>query len=175
MDLADRQSSLVTTAIIPTPDCQAIIQWMKRDCEPACRRTTLILGNVRDTVPTFVQNGSAPPVGFVSIDVDLHSSTMQTLQLFTLPGRKLLGRTFIYFDDADQTICHRFAGELLAIDDFNIANDSIKIDQLRGFSSGRPFPEKQYLRMMYVAHDLAAISNYSSTPDRRPMMMHVLR
>ena len=138
-------------------------------------RTTLIIGNVKDTVPSFVRDGSAPPVGFVSIDVDLYSSTMQALQLFMLPGRKLLLRTFIYFDDVDQPASHRFAGELLAIDDFNKANDTIKIDRLRGFNIGRPFPEKEYLKRMYVAHDLEAISNCHQALDREPLMTHALK
>ena len=138
-------------------------------------RTTLILGNVRETVPTFVREGLAPPVGFVSVDVDLYSSTMQALQLFSLPGRKLLRRTFIYFDDVEMIICHQFAGELLAIDDFNKANNSIKIDRLRGFNIERPFPEKNYLKMMYVAHDLDAISKCRSSSDHQPLMSHALR
>lgn len=138
-------------------------------------RTTLILGNVRDTVPAFVRDANAPPVGFISVDVDLYSSTMQALQILTLPGRKLLMRTFIYFDDVELPISHRFAGELLAIDEFNAANSTIKIDQLRGFNINRPFPEKSYLRMMYVAHDLEAIANRRPGQDRKPLMTHVLR
>jgi len=138
-------------------------------------RTTLILGNVRDTVPAFVREAGAPPVGFISVDVDLYSSTMLALQILTLPGRKLLLRTFIYFDDVELPISHRFAGELLAIDEFNHANSSIKIDQLRGFNINRPFPEKSYLRMMYVAHDLEAIANRRPGRDRGPLTTHVLR
>jgi hypothetical protein len=139
-------------------------------------RTELILGNVADTVPAFVRAGSAPPVGFISVDVDLYSSTMQALQVLALPGRKLLRRTFIYFDDVDLPVSHRFAGELLAIDDFNRANQSIKIDRLHGFNIGRPFPEKEYLNMMYVAHDLAAISKCALTATGKPpLMTHALR
>jgi hypothetical protein len=136
--------------------------------------TTLILGNVRDTVPTFVREGTAPPLGFISIDVDLYSSTTQALQILSLPSAKMLNRTFLYFDDIDLPICHRFAGELLAIDDFNHASDGIKIDRLRGFSRERPFPEKAYLKMMYVAHNIQAISQYTYDPDHKPLMTHVL-
>jgi hypothetical protein len=134
-------------------------------------RTTLILGNVRDTVPAFVNDGRAPPIGFVAVDVDLYSSTMQALEILSLPGAKMLHRTFLYFDDVEMTFCHRFAGELLAIDEFNRTNDKIKIDRLRGFNSNRPFPEKEYLKMMYVAHDLQAIS--SCSPRRDPRQRHL--
>jgi hypothetical protein len=136
--------------------------------------TTLILGNVRDTVPRFVNDGSSPPIGFISIDVDLYSSTMQALEILSLPGSRRLNRTFLYFDDTDLIICHRFAGELLAIEDFNSANNAIKIDRLRGFSTNRPFPEKAYLHGMFVAHDLQAIAAARAGPDRQPLMTHVL-
>jgi hypothetical protein len=138
-------------------------------------RTTLILGNVRDTVPAFVNEGRAPPIGFMSVDVDLYSSTIRALDILSLPRARMLHRVFIYFDDIELTFCHRFAGELLAIDEFNQANEKIKIDRLRGFASDRPFPEKQYLKMMYVAHDLRAISSYANRPDPKPLMTHTMR
>lgn len=104
-------------------------------------RTRLVLGNVRDTVPAFVNEGRAPPIGFISMDVDLYSSTIRALDILSLPRAKMLHRAFIYFDDIELTFCHRFAGELLAIDEFNRANESVKIDRLRGFATNRPFPE----------------------------------
>ena len=137
-------------------------------------RTTLILGNVRDTVPKFVREGLAPPIGFVSVDVDLYSSTKQALQIFSTAGASMLNRAFIYFDDVELLYCHRFAGELLAIDEFNTLSETIKIDRLRGFNIERPFPEKSYLRMMYVAHNLQGISN-TAPPRRQPLMTHSLR
>jgi hypothetical protein len=137
-------------------------------------RTTLILGNVRDTVPAFVGR-SKIPIGFISMDVDLYSSTAHALAILSLPRAKKLHRTFIYFDDVEMTICHKFAGELLAIEEFNRLNDHIKIDRLRGFKSGRPFPEKEYLDMMYVAHDLDAITKLAPQENRQPLMTHTLR
>lgn len=138
-------------------------------------RTTLILGNVRDTVPAFVNEGRAPPIGFMSVDVDLYSSTIRALDILSLPSARMLHRVFIYFDDIELTFCHRFAGELLAIDEFNQANEKIKIDRLRGFAGDRPFPEKQYLKMMYVAHDLRAIASYANRSDPKPLMTHTMR
>lgn len=132
-------------------------------------RTTLILGNICETVPAFVKDVGVPPLGFISVDVDLYSSTAQALAVLSLPGSKKLHRTFLYFDDIEFTICHKFAGELLAIEEFNRLNDGIKIDRLRGFKGNRPFPERAYLNMMYVAHDLQAISR-SGLERRKPRM-----
>jgi len=77
-------------------------------------RTTLIIGDIKTTLPDFVAGRKAPPVGFVSVDVDLYSSTVDTLKLFTLPGKSMLRRVPMYFDDTDFVFNHRFAGELLA-------------------------------------------------------------
>jgi hypothetical protein len=138
-------------------------------------RTTLILGNVRDTVPAFVNEGLAPPIGFIAIDLDLYSSTKHALDILSPPSARILHRVFIYFDDVELPFCHRFAGELLAIDEFNRVNEKIKIDRLRGFDNNRPFPEKQYLKMMYVAHDLQAISSCANRAGHQPLMTHSLR
>jgi hypothetical protein len=129
-------------------------------------KTTLVLGNVKETVPAFIKSGNAPHIGFISVDVDLYSSSMQALAILS-PEIKKLDRTYLYFDDVELPISHRFAGELLAIEDFNREHQTIKIDQLRGFSSGRPFPEKEYIKMMYVAHDLKAIDGYANRPKER--------
>jgi hypothetical protein len=122
-------------------------------------RTTLVLGNVKETVPAFFDDPSVPPVGFVAFDLDLYSSTAAALPILSMPGRRTLDHVPLYFDDTEHSISHRFAGELLAIDEFNQVNDQVKIDRWRGLGSDRPFPEASYLRKMYMAHDLQAISS----------------
>jgi hypothetical protein len=124
-------------------------------------RTQLVLGNIAATLPPFVANGHAP-VGFVACDVDLYSSTMDVLKLFTLPGRKMLRRVFMYFDDVDFVFNHRFAGEWLAIDEFNQANPHLKIDAWRGIRKDRVFVDEPWLDKMFIAHDLDAISKFVS-------------
>jgi hypothetical protein len=119
-------------------------------------RTKLVLGNIGDTVPTFFENFSPAPIGFVSIDLDLYSSTRDALRVFLGPGERMLWHTPMYFDDIDSMFNHRFAGERLAIDDFNASSAHVKIDKWHGVQRGRPFPERPYLQQMYVAHDLRA-------------------
>jgi hypothetical protein len=115
--------------------------------------TNLILGDVAETVPRFVQDQRFP-VGFVSIDLDLYSSTLDALCLFTLPGRRMLPHTPIYFDDTLAAFSHHFAGELLAIEDFNDENHGVKIDTWRSLKTLTAFPESSWLDAMYMAHDL---------------------
>jgi hypothetical protein len=120
--------------------------------------TKLVLGNVEHTIPEFVAE-QHHPLGFVAFDLDLYSSTKSALRLFTLPDRQVLKRTFLYFDDIEYRWNHRFAGELLAIEEFNTESSSIRIDMWRGLNRDRPFPERPWLRKMYIAHDLEAISD----------------
>ena len=127
-------------------------------------RTTLILGNVKDTVGRFFQVHQPPPIGFVSIDVDLYSSSRDALGLFQAPGCQMLWHVPVYFDDIDFIFNHRFAGELLAIDEFNQSSPQVKLDRWHGLANGRPFPERHFLTKMYVAHDLRA--GAKAQPDR---------
>jgi hypothetical protein len=122
-------------------------------------RTRLVLGDVAETVPEFVQHIQPSAVGFISIDVDYYTSTLSALRMLTLPGKQMLRVVPMYFDDVYQMSYHRFAGELAAIDEFNRINELIKIDRWRDIETGRAFPHAAWLKGMYLAHDLGAISN----------------
>ena len=130
-------------------------------------RTSLILGDVTETVPRFFEDPSVPPVGFIAFDLDLYSSTTPALRVLSMPGTKTLDHVALYFDDTEHSISYRFAGELLAIDEFNESNNHVKIDRWRGLRSDRPFPEASFLQKMYMAHDLQSIS--SRALERGPL------
>ena len=132
-------------------------------------RSTLVVGDVADTVPTFVQKTRRSPIGFIAVDLDLYSSTCAALQILTIPGKQMLLHVPIYFDDVAELHSHRFAGELLAIEEFNAGNGTVKIDQWRGITDDRAFPESGWLKRMYLAHDLKAISK--ATPFREPLRL----
>ncbi|SFQ16239.1 hypothetical protein SAMN05216419_10823 [Nitrosomonas cryotolerans] len=120
-------------------------------------RTELRLGNIADTLPKFVLENH-PPIGFVSCDVDLYSGTKDVLKIFSLPNKKMLRRVFMYFDDIDFVFNHAFAGELLAIQEFNESNPLVKIDIWRDIRKNRVFSNDLWLNKMFVAHDLDAIN-----------------
>jgi hypothetical protein len=134
-------------------------------------RTTLILGDVKTTVSTFYNDLRVPPVGFISVDLDLYSSTTHALRILSNPEKRALDHVPIYFDDVAEAPNHRFAGELLAIDEFNEANTHVKIDQWRGIKVGRPFPEAWFCERMFMAHDLQAISGKAI--DRHPEKLSI--
>jgi hypothetical protein len=134
-------------------------------------RTTLLLGNVRDTVNRLFEEHKPPPIGFVSFDMDLYSSTRDAFQLFTHPSKQMLVHTPLYFDDLGSFTYHDHAGELLAIHEFNKQNYGVKIHPWAGVRNERPFHEAPYLDHMFSAHDLAGASkiNLDRTVDTLPL------
>ncbi len=121
-------------------------------------RTELILGNVKETVPKFLSYNSLP-IGFISFDLDLYSSTVDAMAVLSSASQKNLNRVILYFDDIDFYFNHKFAGELLAISEFNENHVQVKIDKWRGVQRDKVFRDSLWLSRMYVAHDLEAISS----------------
>jgi len=121
-------------------------------------RTELVLGDISHTVPEFVSKMQKAPLGFVAVDVDYYSSAQVALTVLSMAEKKMLYRVPMVFDDVDSPNNHRFAGELRAIEEFNLQNNDVKIDRWRGVYKNRAFHEAEWLRRMYMAHDLAAIS-----------------
>jgi hypothetical protein len=92
-------------------------------------RAELIIGDIRD-IPNLAKVIGGKPLGFASIDVDIYSSTIATLQLLAeCPATALLPTVSLHFDDVWGRIHYsRFAGELLAIDEFSELHESRGID-----------------------------------------------
>jgi hypothetical protein len=120
--------------------------------------TTLILGDVAQTVPPFVREARYPPVGFIACDLVLYSSTRDALQMLSLPERRSLRRVVTYVASVTGSHAHQDAGPRLAIAEFNDHNHHVKIDRWHGVAFGRVFPEAHWLHCIYVAHDLEAIT-----------------
>lgn len=119
-------------------------------------RTTLVLGDVRANIEGFRGEHDPSPVGFMAIDLDLYSSTAAALRVLELCP--ILRYVAIYCDDVDLPQCHRWAGERLAIEEFNRKHTDLKIDRWAGLRNGRPFPELPWIDKMFLCHDLASIS-----------------
>ncbi|MGH7987761.1 MAG: hypothetical protein ACREQX_15965 [Candidatus Binataceae bacterium] len=100
----------------------------------------LVLGPVGDTVEQFrrtVLNAQAP-LGFVAFDLDYYSSTKQAFALLTDPNAaKYLFLPLLYFDDIVLPSYSDWAGELLAINEFNAEQQMRKIQQYRFLRSRR--------------------------------------
>lgn len=117
--------------------------------------TELLIGNIDDTVDDFREQLSADrPVGFVAIDVDVYSSTVSALRLFDSSPDHYLPMTFSYFDDSSsRSHFNRFAGELLAIDEFNDSHSMRKIDIDRGvWNAHRQLGPQLWYERSFITH-----------------------
>ncbi len=83
-----------------------------------------------------------------------------------MPGKRTLDHVALYFDDVEHSISHRFAGELLAIDEFNRASAQVKIDRWRGLENDRPFAEASYLKKRSTSMISRPSPRESSTGNR---------
>jgi hypothetical protein len=135
----------------------------------------LLLGNLQDTVPTFVERlTDESPIGFVSIDVDYYWSTKDALRIFAGRPENYLPTTTVYLDDVTAEGTNPWCGELLAINEFNDENELRKICQFNFLRNNRLFKNANWIdhiftlhvfdhRMRGVAHGSREI-NYLSNP-----------
>ena len=116
-------------------------------------RARLVVGDVNETISTFLASRPAP-VGFVSVDVDLYSSTMNTLKLFDAETSLLLPRVYCHFDDILGETFSEFTGERLAIRDFNAAHATRKISPVFGlrYFLLPPHTTEAWPDQVFIAH-----------------------
>ena len=122
----------------------------------------MLWGDIAETMSGFTAGlDEVAPVGFVSVDVDIYTSTRSALKLFLADSDKLLPVVVTYFDDTlggperiGSLFRNRWAGQLLAIDEFNAAHATRKIDVIRTLRDRRPLHHEQWLRQTYGAHIL---------------------
>ena len=126
----------------------------------------LVLGDLGDTVPTFADElDAAAPVGFVAVDVDYWSSTVDALRLFEhAEPRCYLPRTPLFLDDITFPNHNRWCGELLAVDEFNERNGLRKIEHHRFLENLRVLRRTHWLKQIYNLHVLDHPAR--STPPR---------
>ncbi|PWT99246.1 MAG: hypothetical protein C5B51_27485 [Terriglobia bacterium] len=114
----------------------------------------LLLGNVGDTVKQFCATVK-DPIGFVSFDLDYHSSTKSALSIFQAHACTRLPRVFCYFDDViwPERACYsEYAGEYLAIREFNAQYEAMKLSKIPHLSWMRQHAAA-WNEQMYVLHD----------------------
>jgi hypothetical protein len=120
------------------------------------RRAQLVLGMVDETVPLFISTYKPAPVAFVSVDLDLYTSTKQALRLFEADTSILLPRVHCYFDDINGFTFADHNGERLAIAEFNQEHPLRKISpmyHLRHYVPTR-CADDAWVNRFYMAHIL---------------------
>jgi hypothetical protein len=119
-------------------------------------RAQLVLGNVSETVPHWQPPADAP-LGFVIFDLDLYSSTRDSLPLLTKAN--VLPRIWCYFDDIfgfPEMALTDFIGEGAAVREFNEHPDrSILRDNVSRAQIFHGYAPESWHRKMYIYHRLA--------------------
>ncbi len=123
------------------------------ELEKRLRRAQLKLGLVQETVPAFLESNPAP-VAFVSLALDMYSSTMHAMKLFDAEERLLLPRVPCYFDDIIGFTYSEFNGERLAISEFNATHSMRKLSPLYGlrYFVPSPFRNSAEAEFLYFLH-----------------------
>jgi hypothetical protein len=93
-------------------------------------------------------------LGFISFDLDYYSSTVEAFHVFSGASTSVLPRVICYFDDITgncEAAFNIFTGELLAIAEFNAAND-VKIAKCEGLRFSRGHIPSEWHEQIYIAH-----------------------
>ncbi|MGH8468505.1 MAG: hypothetical protein ACREX3_03235 [Gammaproteobacteria bacterium] len=117
-------------------------------------RAELILGEIDETLPAFMAKSGFAPVAFVSVSVDLFTSTRHALRLLGGEAKMLLSRIHCYFDDITGFTYSPYNGERLAIQEFNDEHPSRKISPIFGARHPKPFANEGWVDKLFMAHIL---------------------
>jgi hypothetical protein len=115
----------------------------------------LIIGEIKDTIPSFLKSHNPPPIGAIFNDLDYWSSTRDSLKVFQgAAGRpaNFLPRLFMYFDDVIGSSVEMYEacnGQLAAISQFNALHDRMKINLNQNLL---PKSHIKYRFQIYHAH-----------------------
>jgi hypothetical protein len=116
---------------------------------------SLVLGDLEETVPSFVQQKVIDPIGFVAFDLDYYSSTRKALRLFDSGHATRLPRVCCYFDEIiwPEIACHNeYIGELCAIREFNLEHSDTKLCPVHKLRNMRIHPAC-WNDQIYAFHD----------------------
>ncbi|NRD20754.1 hypothetical protein HNV08_11900 [Winogradskyella eckloniae] len=118
-------------------------------------KAQLFIGPIKETLKEFLKTTSSEtPIGFVSIDVDYYSSTMEVLELFKEDPNLFLPLTYIYFDDIFMENHNDKSGELLAIKEFNDTQKLRNIVYHKFLVNKRLFKNSNWTKQIYYLHVL---------------------
>jgi hypothetical protein len=105
------------------------------------KRSRLVFGDVKDTVPVFFETHRPAPVGAAFFDLDFWSSTRDSLGIFAGPPETMLPRVFCYCDDVISSegggILSEDVGQLRAIADYNAAETPRRLRRIAGLAEKR--------------------------------------
>ena len=118
------------------------------------KTSTLVIGDIKDTVKTFFDDYKPPVIGFISFDLDYYTSTLSAFEIFNFPQSNYLPRVECYMDDVssfNELSASKGTGVLRAIEEFNERENNKKIYKKELVSQFRRFKE-YWNEKIYVFH-----------------------
>lgn len=97
------------------------------------KKTKMVWGDVKETCPNFLRSNNLDdaPLGFISFDLGIYSSTHHALKILNDDSKFFLPRVFLYFDNF--YFVSEDEGEKYAIKEFNLESKK-KISQISELS-----------------------------------------
>jgi hypothetical protein len=139
--------------------------------ETKLSRARLVIGDVSETVQTFICRYNPAPIGAVAHDLDFYSSTASALKLFDADVSRLLPRIACYFDDTIGgaiEMYNDFTGERLAIHEFNATHVTRKISPLYHLVSSHRLPVAWHYQMWsFHVFDHPKYTTFVSTENQQ--------
>jgi hypothetical protein len=108
--------------------------------------STLVIGDIRSTVDSFIETHRPAPIGVIFNDTDYWSSTLASFRLFDAVAaypEHFLPRIYKYFDDIIGTHTEMYGpynGQLAAIEEFNRSRENMKIHLNQNLLSRTEYP-----------------------------------
>ncbi len=117
------------------------------------KKAKLNIGLIDETIDDFIKS-SPSPVAFVSIDVDYYSASMHAFRLLDANEKLLMPRIYFYFDDIMGPTKNEYAGERLAISEFNESHEKSKIIPIYGLKYHLPsqYFQQIWVEKIFIAH-----------------------
>ena len=127
--------------------------------EALSRRLTnnchLILGPLEDSMNAFiVKEFSRAPIGFLSVDVDYYSSTVDALKILGMNPANYLPRVMIYLDDVEDPSHNTYCGEQAAIREHTERHPARPIEKPQFLRGYRIFKNARWIDHIYQCHVL---------------------
>ena len=126
----------------------------RNSLERQLKHAKLVIGDIKDTCATFLQENDPAPIGCMLHDLDFYSSTHEALKLLDADASHFLPRVFMYFDDVigdDVWLCNEYTGQRLAIEEFNETHKAKKI--CKNYYVAKKFPYSLWPDRIYIHHD----------------------
>jgi hypothetical protein len=116
----------------------------------------LIIGDVSNTLGDFLRGlPASEPIGYVVLDVDYYSSSVEALKVFDSPDpNKYLPVTLTFLDDIDHERHNSWCGELLAVSEFNAQHAHRKLERFAFLSSSRFYKNAPWIKHIFSLHVL---------------------